>query len=303
MSIVSDLKDQISNGRIIFDRPELQDELLGDDVTAKLQALVLHLSTLEKIRLSSIIRDEGHHGSGRAFDIGNEEIANTVLPKVATDSEVAKWKIDEIIFDAKKADPSYDRNKWNFDLGSRHTYDAATLKAHGDHIHFALKAPTRLKTDTGLVLALRPNGTQVAATAASMPSTLSGLMLLDFRTYPDDHMMPPTFTIAGVGFESMGAAGRLMVNDTSNDRGLQFSEAGLRVVLRRSVNGILLTAGGFAGAVTLTSRDSSGTVVHQQAVNPTNAFVRVLLNAPAIRTLEFTGGNGEGMLVELVIPD
>lgn len=302
MTPLSDLNDQIGNGRITFDRPELQDELLGADVTAELQALVLHLSTLENIRISSIIRGEGHHGSGRAFDVGNEEIAKTILPTVATDSEVARWKIDEIIFDAKKADTGYDRNKWNYDAGSKHTYDAATLKAHGDHIHFALKAPARLQTATGLVLALRPQGTQVAA-AASMPPTVSGLMLLDFRTYPDDHFMPTTFTIAGVGFESMGAAGRLMVNDTSNDRGLQFSAAGLRVVLRRPVNGILLTAGGFAGAITLTARDSSGAVVDQQAVKPTNAFVRVLLNAPATRTLEFTGGNGEGMLVELVIPD
>ncbi|MBV7527269.1 hypothetical protein KW834_22935 [Pseudomonas sp. PDM29] len=303
MSIVDDLKGQISKNRIIFDKPELKDQLLGEDVTAELQALVHHLSILEKLRISSIIRAEGHHGVGRAFDIGNEEIAKTLLPKVATDPEVMQWKIDEIIFDASKSDSGYDRNKWNYDIGVKHKFDEATLNAHSDHIHFAVKAPAKPKKERALVRALRPQGHASPAVAAASPANAGGLMLLDFRTYPDNHVMPADFTLAGVGFESIGGVGRLMVNDTANDRGLQFDASGLRVVLRRPVNGLLLYAGGFAGAITVTALDSSGAVIHQQVVKPANVLLRILLNAPNMRTLEFTGGGGEGMLVEMVTPD
>lgn len=44
-------------------------------MTPALQALVLELSRLAQIRISSLIRGSGHHGMGRAVDIGNEEIA------------------------------------------------------------------------------------------------------------------------------------------------------------------------------------------------------------------------------------
>jgi len=302
MSIVDDLKGQISKNRIIFDKAELKDQLLGEDVTEELQALVHHLSTLEKLRLSSIIREEGHHGSGRAFDIGNEEIARTILPKVASVAEVTRWKIDEIIFDASKADSSYDRNKWNFDIGVKHNFDDATLNAHSDHIHFSLKAPANPTKTRALVRALRPLGHASTATAAP-PTRAGGLMLLDFRTYPDNYVMPADFAIAGVGFESISGNGRLMVNNTANDRGLQFDASGLRVVLCRPVNGLLLNAGGFAGAITVTALDSSGAVIHQQVIKPANVLIRILLNAPNMRTLEFTGGGGEGILVEIVLPD
>jgi hypothetical protein len=85
------------------------------------------------------VRSAGHHGSGRAVDIGNEEIAGSLLPQVATDAQVAALKIDELIFDATVAGQS-PRNKWNYDRGVKHNYDSATLDDHRDHIHFAVKA-------------------------------------------------------------------------------------------------------------------------------------------------------------------
>ena len=145
MSVVDDLEKKIKDGVISFDKPALKDELLGRNsgttkVTADLQRLVLHLSGLVSLKLSSIIRNEGHHGSGRAFDVGNETVASTLLPVIAVDAEVEAHRIDEIIFDAKIAGET-DRNKWNYDRGAAHAYDAPTLAKHGDHIHFAVLAP------------------------------------------------------------------------------------------------------------------------------------------------------------------
>lgn len=72
MSVVDDLKSQITAGRIIFDPPastsaRLKKELLGENDGTKaselLQKLVLEVSKLQRTRISSIVRTEGHHGS------------------------------------------------------------------------------------------------------------------------------------------------------------------------------------------------------------------------------------------------
>lgn len=151
-SVVDDLRVQISAGVIRFDPPtatteRLKNELLGENdgtkVTAKLQNLVLELSrTIDSgkyLRISSIIRNEGHHGTGRAVDIGNEDIADHLLrvKQVATNAKVQSLEIDEIIFDAG-GNTLQLRNRWNYDLGVRHDYDATTLGDHADHIHFAV---------------------------------------------------------------------------------------------------------------------------------------------------------------------
>ena len=145
-SIEDKLKEQIDAGKIVFDagsetklKKELLQENTGTQVTEDLQKLVYKLSTLANIRVSSLVRSSGHHGSGKAVDIGNEEVAGSLLPSIATDTEVTNNKIDEIIFDAKVTNSTYDRNKWNYDQGTKHKYDSATLDAHKNHIHFAVK--------------------------------------------------------------------------------------------------------------------------------------------------------------------
>jgi hypothetical protein len=155
VSVIDDLKEQIRNGAIVFDPPaptseRLRRELFGTNagavkVTADLQRLVLRVSRIAPIRVSSILRDgaTSHHAAGRAFDVGNEAIAGVLLPEVANDETVAEWRIDEIIFDAAAIAGVADRQKWNYDQGVRHAYDAATIAQHGNHIHFAVLAPVK----------------------------------------------------------------------------------------------------------------------------------------------------------------
>jgi hypothetical protein len=144
------LQQLVSAGKIIFDEdsPVLKSQLLGlntgTKVTPKLQTLVLKLCDLtpEKIRISSLVRsataNHSHHTEGRAVDIGNQEIAAALLPKVV--QQVGALGIDELIFDARRIDPANDPNKFNFDQGAKHSFDDATIKDHGDHIHFAVMA-------------------------------------------------------------------------------------------------------------------------------------------------------------------
>lgn len=153
LSVTDQLKAQISAGAIRFDPPastaeRLKKELLGETtgtrVTEKLQNLVLELSRLidsgKYLKISSILRNEGHHSEGRAVDIGNEDIADHLLnvKQVATDVRVNSLEIDEIIFKASGSTLPQ-QNRWNYDQGVRHDYDAATLTQHTNHIHFAVK--------------------------------------------------------------------------------------------------------------------------------------------------------------------
>jgi hypothetical protein len=147
-NVEQQLKQQISAGRIIFDSgaaDRLEKELFrendGTRVSTSLQSLVLKLSQLVNthIRVSSLVRSsQGHHGEGRAVDLGNEEIAGLLLPQVATTAQISELRIDELIFDASVA-RKYNRNEWNYDQGRKHNYDEATLNQHKDHIHFSVK--------------------------------------------------------------------------------------------------------------------------------------------------------------------
>lgn len=146
-SVGDQLQQKIDAGQIVFDpgKPELKEQLLktnsGTQITAKLQVLVLELSKIspKPIRISDLVRTSGdsHHVSGRAVDIGNEDIARDLLPLVVT--KVAQLSIDEIIFDAAVAG-EVDRNKWNYDAGSKHDFSPALLDQHKNHIHFSAVA-------------------------------------------------------------------------------------------------------------------------------------------------------------------
>lgn len=150
MSVVEELRAQIQARRIIFDNnvpgkaARLRRELLGQNagtkVTPRLQALALEVSKLVPVlRISSIIRtgSSSRHIVGRAFDVGNEEVARDLLPQIATDARVAQFGIDEIIFDARLAGET-DRNRFNYNDGRKHDYDVGTTNEHRDHIHFAV---------------------------------------------------------------------------------------------------------------------------------------------------------------------
>ncbi len=148
MSYVASLQALIDAGRLTFDVGNaelLKRELLGippaNPVNANVQRLVVAMcgaTPNRALRVSSLIRNEGHHSTGLAVDIGNEELAAELLPRIAIQTEVTRLGIDEIIFDASLAGDA-NRNRYNFDRGSPHAYDNATLQHHRDHIHFSVK--------------------------------------------------------------------------------------------------------------------------------------------------------------------
>ncbi|MGF1463105.1 MAG: hypothetical protein ACFB2Z_08055 [Maricaulaceae bacterium] len=148
------IQDYILKGVIIFDHGReniLKNELLaknsGVRISEKLQLVVADIAELivqknqpkHHLRISSIVRGVGpsHHSTGRAVDIGNENIAPIIMPEIALPKKVSSLSIDEIIIDAGLFGYK-NRNIWNFDKGSPHIYDARTLNYHRNHIHIAV---------------------------------------------------------------------------------------------------------------------------------------------------------------------
>lgn len=138
MNYVDELERLISVRRLTFQNPKFHDALLGSTVSANLQALVVHLCSLTKIEVSSVVRPARGHPEGLAIDVGNEEVAQAVLPSIATDAEVKRLKLDQIIFDAREVSRDNDPNLWNYNGGRKATYKEADLKNHRNHIHFAV---------------------------------------------------------------------------------------------------------------------------------------------------------------------
>ncbi|RAX37836.1 cell wall hydrolase [Rhizobium tropici] len=143
--VIKLLREYIAANKIRFQPPKdkLRGMLLGTGpgtATPSLRRLVLHLAGVVDtfIEISSIVRPGGgsFHQSGQAVDIGNEDIASSLLPKVAIQSIVDQFKIDEIIFDSRKIGEK--TNRFNFNGGKPFSYDEATINQHGNHIHFAV---------------------------------------------------------------------------------------------------------------------------------------------------------------------
>jgi hypothetical protein len=113
-------------------------------ISEKLQKLILFLSNSidTQIRVSSIVRSPdiaSNHGKRTAVDIGNEEIANKVLPVLTIPANILLYDIDEIIFNAGGPLPS-GPNRWNHKNGIPFNYSVDVLNKHSDHIHLSVKS-------------------------------------------------------------------------------------------------------------------------------------------------------------------
>ncbi|MBU0606622.1 MAG: hypothetical protein KKI08_01995 [Armatimonadetes bacterium] len=123
---------------------------------------------------------------------------------------------------------------------------------------------------------------------------------LEFSLFPDNTLMPAGFSLGGFRLDAVDTAEPLVVNETGNAKGLQFGPSGVKVGLPAAGHQIRVTAGGFAGPVTVTAWDVSDNVIKTEQLLPTNAYVVWNLHARDISRVELTGGGNEGILLEIV---
>lgn len=127
----------------------------------------------------------------------------------------------------------------------------------------------------------------------------------DFMIFPDNFAFPPApsnFTLAAYGFRQLGGANPMFVNQTLAERGLQFPHQGMRVTLPVPVTRATLRLGTFAGAVDIKGYDSAGNLVLSRTAAYTNSYKNFkLISRRRMAYLEFTGGQNEGILVNICV--
>ncbi len=137
----------VSTGRIVFDDARTLRPQLSGQTSPWLQDLVIRVAAIgPTLRVSSVVggthEPTSLHYAGRAFDLGNEEIAATVVPTIATNTD--SWHIDELIFDASMLNGPdgrpLDENLWNYKRGAKFSYSAGVLRpAHRTHVHLSVR--------------------------------------------------------------------------------------------------------------------------------------------------------------------
>ena len=128
------------------------------------------------------------------------------------------------------------------------------------------------------------------------------LLSVEFNLFPDNHPMPPQFTLGGLAFSVLDPAARLFVNDTAGERGLQFEASGLGVDLPSLTNAVYMLIGGFAGPVEVRALGAAGNLLKIVRVLPPNQFVHMVLQSIGIARVELTGGGQEGILAGISVP-
>lgn len=121
----------------------------------------------------------------------------------------------------------------------------------------------------------------------------------DFSPFPDDHPFPDVFSYSLFQFEKLGGGGKLFVNESGSERGLQFPSGGLGITPPAETPEIELKIGTFAGEATVEALDADGSVIDVQKASADNAFQVMTLKAPAgklIASLRITGGGNEGLV-------
>lgn len=122
----------------------------------------------------------------------------------------------------------------------------------------------------------------------------------EFSLFPDNTQMGQNFSLSGYIFNDLSNSGSLFVNDTATERGLQFTNDGLSIMLPASNNTIDLRLGAFAGPIRIDAIDSLGTTIHSQNLSILNRYVDIRISSlQQISTLKFSDGGNEAILVKI----
>lgn len=137
-------------------------------------------------------------------------------------------------------------------------------------------------------------------TLASAVAIAAIHLCAEFGLFPDNTPLGPNFTLSSFVFRDLGTPASF-VNETAGEKGLQFSNSGMEVALPSAVKVVDLRVGTFAGPITISAKDRTGSVVATQSIPGLNRYVDLRLLAPEIALVEFTGGGNEAILVRICI--
>ncbi|MGW4213496.1 hypothetical protein ACWEIJ_36300 [Lentzea sp. NPDC004789] len=126
---------------------------------------------------------------------------------------------------------------------------------------------------------------------------------VDFALFPDDTVLGPKFTLAGMTFEDLpGAPGASFVNQTKGVRALQFFDPGIDVELLVVVPWVRVRVGQFNKPFLIEALDVNGTVVHSVTTSFPDQYGTVVLTGDGISRFRCTGGGHEGSIASVCTP-
>jgi len=129
------------------------------------------------------------------------------------------------------------------------------------------------------------------------------LLCADFSIFPDNTSLGPGFTFAAIDFQDVpGGSTVSFVNETANERGLQFPHSGLEIGLPVPVLWARLRVGQFAGPFTIDGVNTTGAVVSTFQMNFPNTYRNVRLRGPDLFGIRLSGGDNEGSVVSVCVP-
>jgi hypothetical protein len=121
----------------------------------------------------------------------------------------------------------------------------------------------------------------------------------EFLLFPDNTQMGQNFSLSGYVFDDLSGTGSLFVNQTGNEKGLQFIPEGVEITLPSPTSSVDLRLGAFSGPVDIVAKDSLGNVVRTQTLNILNQYVDVRILRPEIASILLTQGGREGILIKI----
>lgn len=112
--------------------------------------------------------------------------------------------------------------------------------------------------------------------------------------------LPDSFQMAEVTFLAH-SPGSPAVRDfgPANERGYQFMDAGVTVVLPREANRVAVRLCLYAADVTIEALNSVGNVISQQVVTSSDQCGDIVIEGEKVATVRFTGGGNEASIVWL----
>lgn len=125
---------------------------------------------------------------------------------------------------------------------------------------------------------------------------LGFVLAADFGIFPDNHSFGKLVTVSSIEF---GGQDDLFVNDTANERGLQFGDKGVTITLPVDTTNASLRIGTFNIEVQIHAFDRGGNNVAKRIYPKNNGYANIQIAASPFYRLELTGGGSEAIIPHL----
>jgi hypothetical protein len=125
-------------------------------------------------------------------------------------------------------------------------------------------------------------------------------LIAEFTLFPTKTLVADHFRLAGFWFDNLGTSMKLVVQDLSNEHGLQFTRNGIEITLPLPLPLVTLRLCTGGHSVDIEAFDSNSSPVRKKTV-AANFCTDVQLSALEIASVRLTGGGDEAILSRISV--